>query len=109
MLHSKRCPEGQQSKSQRVGNAEGRLGRLGQKRRSRDDSGLAKGNQNVAARQEFPAVAREKSRGLADVVVLGLKSDLHIGRKVQIAAQRQNLDVHLARRETDEAWIVIGL
>ena len=54
------------------------------------------------SRAELPTVASEESEIAADVVVLGLQHELHVGREVHDAADRANMDVDISRRQADE-------
>jgi len=59
---------------------------------------LSECDEQLASRQIFPAIAREKADALADVVVLRLQRQLHFGREVDHGINLDHVNIDAARR-----------
>src|SRR5215470_8100421 len=69
---------------------------------SRDERVLAERDEELLTRLVFPAIAQRDTQTLADIVVLSLSDDLHIGCEIDTAADLQDVDRDMAGWEMDE-------
>src|SRR5215813_9588726 len=77
--------------------------------RTRNKRRLADGDQDLAARPELPAIAPQESESLADVVVLGLNRELHVGREINQPVHRVDVDIHIPAGEPDELPVIADI
>src|SRR5262245_25362629 len=74
-----------------------------------NESRLPDRNEELATRPVLPAIAAEKAEALADVIVLGLNRELHVGREIDQAVQRGDVDVNLSAGHAYELSIVADI
>src|SRR6185295_6443101 len=82
--------------------AKGNLRCPGDEIRARDRGALPHTEEDFIAGPVFPAIAQREAKTLADVVVLHLEGEVHVGREVQHRVESEKVDVDMAGRETDE-------
>src|SRR5688500_2442276 len=89
-----------------VAETDGALRHLSHEARVIDKRALADADEELVAGPVLPAVARRETEILADVVILRLQRELHVGIEIDHHVRGRQMDVDLARRQLDEIRLV---